>query len=216
MSFSLRMAQKSDAAALVPLWKDFCRQRARADPSMIFKERFNWQAFSTHMLSEPLSYCLLLLRGEEGDAEAPIAGFLSFFYFDESPPGQDGGTFDNPFEPRRCCNIFGIYVRPEYRKQGGAGLLLDAWLEHVEQMQASDVDVLISSDQKGLQEYFRHRPGFTEAAVQFTYHRSLPRDVELPSLHPPPPPAPRTSSVPLPAPQWLLPLPGPGHPSGKS
>ncbi len=186
--FSIRMADLTDAGPLVPLWKDFCRERAAVDPSMILKQGFDYEAFSRYVLGQPLSYCLLLEASSPGGPAPVLAGFLSFFYFDESPPGQSPdaalrGTYDNPFEPRRCCNIFGIYAKPEFRKQGGVSLMLNTWIAHTEQMQASDIDVLISSDQVGLQKYFRH-VGFAEAAVQFTRHRNLPRGVPLPSLHP--------------------------------
>lgn len=188
--FSLRMAEMDDAVPLVPLWKEFCRERAAVDPSMILKQRFDYEAFSRYVLGQPLSFCLLLdaVPTSSPDPTDPIlAGFLSFFYFDESPPGQSPdaarrGTYDNPFEPRRCCNIFGIYVKPPFRQQGGASLMLNQWVAHTEEMKVSDIDVLISSDQVGLQKYFR-TSGFAEAAVQFTRHRNVPRGVPLPNLH---------------------------------
>ena len=114
-----------------------------------------------------------------------------YFYDEAPPPGLPQEMLvehklDNPFKPRRVGSVLGMYVRPEHRDSDNIKRLADLAIQQAIDMQVSDIDILVSAEQTGIQALLQ-RAGFSKAAMQYTKHFEVSNNPELPSLHPPHP-----------------------------
>lgn len=62
--------------------------------------------------------------------------------------------------------------------------LIDAGIQHGQELKVTDLDIQVAAEQKGMQALLQ-RAGFTKTFTQYTKHFSIPTGTELPSLHPP-------------------------------
>lgn len=188
--YTHRLAAVEDAKAIAPLWAAFAEERAAADPSMVLKPNFDFEKYVAHQLNKPLSYCFVLEYQTGNSPE--IVGCLFIYFYDEAPPPMlpvemlEEHELENPFMTRRVGSVLGMYVEPEHRQAEAIQLIANAGIEKAEEMQVSDIDLLIAADQTGIQALLK-RAGFTQAAVQFSKHYQVPEDAELPNLHLPHP-----------------------------
>ena len=109
---------------------------------------------------------------------------LDIYFYDEAPPPQTPlalSILENPFIPRRVGAVLGMYVQPSHQHPQAIKLLTDAALRKAEELKVSDIDLLVSEDQKGIHALLT-RYGFTKSAVQFTKHFEISAE-NLPSLH---------------------------------
>jgi ribosomal protein S18 acetylase RimI-like enzyme len=188
--YTHRLASVEDAKAIAPLWAAFATERAAADPSMVLKPNFDFEKYVANQLNKPLSYCFLL---EYKTSNSPqIVGCIFIYFYDEAPPPLlpaemlEEHEQENPFMTRRVGSVLGMYVEPEHRQPEAIQLIANAAIQKAEEMQVSDIDLLIAADQTGIQALLK-RAGFTQAAVQFTKHYKVANNAELPSLHIPHP-----------------------------
>jgi hypothetical protein len=116
--------------------------------------------------------------------EQQIVGFLFTYVYDEAPPPQISALemWQNPFIPRRVGAVLGMYVKEKHRKPETINLLIEAAIAKAEELKVSDIDLLISIDQTGIQALLE-RFGFVKAAIQYTKHFDI-SEKDLPSLHP--------------------------------
>lgn len=215
-TYSHRLATPEDANAIAPLYLAFAEERAAADPTMVLKPNFDFQQYIAHLLAKPLSYGWVLEHSATQQPKSPIpeksiVGFLFIYLYDEAPPPnlpQDllaQHERETPFLPRRVGSVLGLYLQPEHRNPENIKCLAETALKFAEQMKVNDIDLLISTEQTGIQALLQ-RFGFRQAAVQYTKHNEISADAELPSLHPPHPnldlpEAPSPHSIPLRDPQ---------------
>jgi len=181
-----RLAKIEDTKAIAPLWDNFARERAEADPSMVLKPNFDFEACVRYHLTQPLSYCWVL---EDSGNSSAIVGCLFTYFYDEAPPENTDeiwpdDEFDTPFEPRRICAALGLYVRPEHRNYKTIKKLIDAGISHAEQIQVTDIDLLIASDQTGIQALLE-RSHFAKVGIEYSRRFDLPDNTDLPNLHSP-------------------------------
>lgn len=188
--YTHRLAKVEDAKAIAPLWAAFAAERAAADPSMVLKPNFDFEKYVTHQLHKPLSYCFVLEHQTSNHPQ--IVGCIFIYFYDEAPPPilpaemLEEHELENPFITRRVGSVLGMYVAPEHRQPEGIQLIANAAINKAEEMQVSDIDLLIAADQTGIQALLK-RAGFTQAAVQFSKHYQVANNSELPSLHLPHP-----------------------------
>ncbi|MDJ1176053.1 GNAT family N-acetyltransferase [Roseofilum capinflatum] len=201
MNYSYRLATLEDAEAIAPLWAEFASERQQIDPSMRVKPNFDFYAYIRHQLAKPLTYAWVL------EVEGAIAGCLIIYFYDEAPPPELPETLavdqdlESPFISRRVGSVLGLYVKPEHRQGDAIASLAKTAIAKAEELNVTDIDLLISADQSGIQALLK-RSGFTQAAVQFTKHYQLTPSAELPRLHPPypeldTPPPPHPDAIPL-------------------
>ena len=193
MPYSHRLATTADATAIAPLWAAFAEERASVDPSMAIKPNFDFEKYVTYQLEKPLSFCWVLEHYTEEEPKLKtIVGCIFIYFYDEAPPDNippemiAEHEIENPFVPRRVGSVLGMYVRPEHRKPEAIKLIADASISKAEEMQISDIDLLIGADQTGMQALLQ-RAGFTKTAVQYTRHYQIETTPDLPNLHPPHP-----------------------------
>jgi len=188
--YAHRLASIEDAQAIAPLWAAFAAERAAADPSMVVKPNFDFEKYVAHQLDKPLSYCFVLEYQSNNSPQ--IVGCIFIYFYDEAPPPLlpaemlEEHELENPFMNRRVGSVLGMYVEPEHRQPEAIQLIANAAIKKAEEMQVSDIDLLIAADQTGIQALLK-RAGFTQAAVQFSKHYQNPTNAELPSLHLPHP-----------------------------
>jgi hypothetical protein len=77
--------------------------------------------------------------------------------------------------------VLGMYVRDAHRKPSTITLLTQAAISKAEELKVSDIDLLISIDQTGIQALLE-RSGFVKAAIQYTKYFEI-SGTDLPSLH---------------------------------
>ncbi len=179
MSYIQRLATPDDKNALVSLWRFFAVEREKVDPSMRIKSDFDFARYVGYQLSKPLSFCFVLQYEQE------LVGFLSIYFYDEAPPPQlktELEMLENPFIPRRVGAVLGLYVEEQHRQPPTIKLLIDSALKKAEEIQVTDIDLLVSIEQTGIHALLK-RYGFTESAIQYTKHFQVTGD-NLPSLHP--------------------------------
>ncbi|WP_199249734.1 GNAT family N-acetyltransferase [[Phormidium] sp. ETS-05] len=185
-----RLATPADAAEIAPLWEAFARERMAADPSMQVKPNFDFLQYVRRQLDKPLSYAWVLEW--HADSQSAIVGCLFVYVYDEAPPQELPQEMrleqelENPFKPRRVGAVLGMYVQPEHRHTDTIKLLAEAAINQAEALKVSDIDILVSAEQTGVQALLQ-RFGFTKAAVQYTKHFDLTDATDLPSLHRPKP-----------------------------
>ncbi|ELS32770.1 MULTISPECIES: hypothetical protein [Pseudanabaena] len=190
--YSSRLANLDDASAIAPLWQAFASERAKQDPSMIVTPDFDFTKYITHLIEKPLFYGWLLEHSESEQSAKKIVGCMFVHFYDEAPPASipvellTEHKLYNLFVPRRVGSVLGLYVQPGHRHDYAIALVANAGIQQAEEKQVSDIDILVSSDQTGVQALLE-RVGFTQAAVQYTKHYTLDPDANLPSLHPPRP-----------------------------
>jgi hypothetical protein len=191
MSYIHRLATLTDVSAITPLLSAFFQERVTADPSLTIKSDYDFSQYLTHQLKKSNSFCLVL-EDQQGSYSSEIVGFFLFFAYDESPPNQLADNLrqqcekESPFVPRRVGSTIGMYLHPEHRQPQAIQQLVLAGIDCVEQLKVNDIDVLISSEQTGIQALLE-RLGFVKAAVQYTRHYNIPTSQNLPNLHPPHP-----------------------------
>ncbi|MCL1466082.1 GNAT family N-acetyltransferase [Argonema galeatum] len=202
MPYTHRLATPEDAKAIAPLMSAFSQERESADPSMILKPKYDFEQYVAYQLTKPLSFCWVL-----EDNNKSIVGFFFAYTYDENPPAtlpeelRQHQERENPFQPRRVGSVLGLYVQPKHRHPEAIKQLIEAGIQKAESLQVTDIDVLISAEQTGIQSLLE-RLGFQKAAVQYTRHYDIAKDAELPSLHPPHPELPEVtppapSAIPL-------------------
>ncbi len=202
MPYTHRLATIEDAKAIAPLMSAFAEERESADPSMILKPKYDFEQYVAYQLTKPLSFCWVL-----EDTNKTIVGFFFAYTYDEKPPAtlpeelRQHQERENPFQPRRVGSVLGLYVQPEHRHPEAIKQLIEAGIQQAESLKVTDIDVLISAEQTGIQSLLE-RLGFQKAAVQYTRHYDMAIDTELPSLHPPHPEVlevipPAPSAIPL-------------------
>jgi hypothetical protein len=153
-----RLARPEDAIAIAPLWRDFAQRRSEADPSINLKPDFDYEGYVRYQLKKPLSFGFVL------EYEQQIVGFLFTYVYDETPPPQISALemWENPFIPRRVGAVLGMYVKEKHRKPDTINLLIKAAIAKAEELKVSDIDLLISIDQQGIQ-VLLERLGFVKA-----------------------------------------------------
>lgn len=179
MTYTQRLATGTDLRSLASLWQCFVLEREKADPSTRCRSDFDYLAYVNHRLQQPLSFCYVLEHNND------LVGFLDIYFYDEAPPPQaplELSILENPFLPRRIAAVLGMYVQPSHQQPQTIKLLTDAALNKAAELKVSDIDLLVSEDQKGIHALLS-RYGFTRAAVQFTKHFDVSGD-DLPNLHP--------------------------------
>ncbi len=188
MSYTYRLATLLDVDKITPLLSAFFQERVTADPSLTIKSDYNFSQYLIHQLKRSNSFCLVLEDQQESYSSA-IVGFFLFFAYDESPPSQLAENLrqqcekESPFVPRRVGSTIGMYLHPEHRQPQAIQQLVLAGIDCVEQLKVNDIDVLISSEQTGIQALLE-RLGFVKAAVQYTRHYNIANGEDLPDLHP--------------------------------
>ena len=171
-----RLATPKDAIKIAPLWQAFADAISQADPSMRFKTQFDYERYIAAQLNKPFSFGYLLECVEE------IVGFLFIYFYDETPPSQvlELELLENPFVPRRVGAVLGMYVEESHRKPSTLSLLTEAAIAKAEELKITDIDLLISIDQTGIQALLE-RFGFTKTAIQYTKHYDI-NEINLPDL----------------------------------
>ncbi|HIK09127.1 MAG TPA: GNAT family N-acetyltransferase [Oscillatoriaceae cyanobacterium M33_DOE_052] len=188
--YTHRQATPEDAAAIAPLWAAFAQERTAADPSMLLKANFDFLQYVRRQLEKPLSYAWVLQW--HTDNHSAIVGCLFVYFYDEAPPQElpqemrAEQELENPFQARRVGAVLGMYVQPEHRHTDTIKLLAEAAIQQAATLKVSDIDILVSAEQTGVQALLQ-RFGFKKAAVQYTKHFDLTDATDLPSLHRPHP-----------------------------
>lgn len=156
MSYTHRLATLEDVGAIAPLMSAFAAERSTVDPSLTIKPNYDFNQYITHQLQKANCFCLVLEHGQsQGNSE--IVGFFFFFAYDEAPPPQLPENLrhqyeqESPFLSRRVASALGLYVQPQHRNAQGIQKLILAGMEYVDHWKVSDVDVLISAEQTGIQ-----------------------------------------------------------------
>lgn len=185
MAYQHRLATLEDVDAIAPLMLAFAEERSSIDPSLTLKKDYDFRQYITYQLQKSNCFCLVL----EDQKSNFIVGFFFFFAYDEAPPPQLPENLrhqyeqESPFLSRRVASALGLYVQQQHRNAEAIQQLILAGIGYVDQLKVSDIDVLISAEQKGIQSLLE-RLGFTKSAVQYTRHYDISSDAELPSLHP--------------------------------
>ncbi|MFK0735557.1 MAG: GNAT family N-acetyltransferase [Gloeotrichia echinulata GP01] len=178
MNYQQRLATPKDKTAIAPLWYAFAQERSQADAAITLKPNFDFERYIEYQLTKRHTYCFVLEFGQQ------IVGFICIYIYDEALPSDlimDIEILDNPFHPRRVGAVLGLYVQEAHRNPETIKLLIDVAIAKTEELKVSDIDVLISIEQTGIQALLT-RYGFTKSAIQFTKHFAIP-DTNLPSLH---------------------------------
>lgn len=188
MTYTHRLATLEDVGAIAPLMSAFAAERSTVDFSLTIKPNYDFSQYITYQLQKSNCFCFVL-EHQKSQTSSEIVGFFFFFAYDEAPPPQLPENLrhqyeqESPFLPRRVASALGLYVQPQHRNAQGIQQLILAGMEYVEHWKVSDVDVLISAEQTGIQSLLE-RLGFTKSAVQYTRHYDISPDTELPCLHP--------------------------------
>lgn len=190
MTYTCRPSTANDSKAIALLWSAFAQERESADPTMTIKPQFDFEEYIKNQLTKPLLFCHVLEQEIEGNSQ--LVGCIIIYFYDEAPPPnlpwelREENERSSVFNYRRVGSVLGLYVQPEHRQTANIQLLIDAALQTADEMCVSDIDILISAEQTGVQAFVK-RLGFTKAAVQYTKHFDLSDRTNLPSLHPPHP-----------------------------
>jgi hypothetical protein len=177
MPYIQRLATSDDQKAIASLWRSFAAERQRVDPSMRIKPDFDFERYVGYQLRKPLSFCFVL------QCEQQLVGFLSVYFYDEAPPPElkaELEMLENPFIPRRVGAVLGLHVEKQHQKPQSIKLLIDAALKKAEEFKVTDIDLLVSSEQTGIQALLERR-SFTKSAIQYTKHFQY-IESSLPSL----------------------------------
>lgn len=189
MPYTQRLATKQDLIILTKLWKTFAEQRTRINPSLVLKPNYDFERYITNHLEKPLSFFYVLeYCDSENSSGKNVVGFLSIYFFDESPAPdlpkhmaeyQDAA---NPFLPRRVGTSLGLYVEENHRQTKAIKLLVGTGLKKAEELKVTDINLLIGSDQTGVQALLE-KLGFSHTGIQLTKRYDIDKS-DLPSLHP--------------------------------
>ena len=173
-----RLAIPEDAVKIAPLWQEFVEARSQANPSIKIKSDFDYHGYVEYQLKRPLSFGFVL------ETEGQIVGFLFTYVYDEAPPPQVAALamLENPFVPRRIGSVLSLYVEEVHRQAETIKLLMKAAIAKAEELKVTDIDLLISIDQRGIHALLE-RFGFIRSAIQYTKHYEI-TDENLPNLHP--------------------------------
>ncbi len=171
-----RQANLDDATKIAPLWKAFLQKRSKHDPSIILKPNFDYVAYIKQKLESESIYGFLLEHGEKKD----IVGFLFVYVHDETSYLDNGGITDSPFQPRRMGGAIGMYIKEEHRKPEAITLLVESAIALAKELKISNIDLLISMEQKGIHKLLE-RFGFKKAAIQYTQNYEITHE-DLPKL----------------------------------
>ena len=174
--YQQRLATPNDARLIAPLWHDFLKQRSQFDPSLNLKPQFDYEAYVQRQLQQPSTFGFLLEQIEKQE----IVGFLFVYVHDDIPTGDFGDPLASPFVRRRVGGAIGLYVQEAHRQPEAIGLLIEAAIAKAEALKVSDIDLLISDEQKGIHRLLE-RFGFIKAAIQYTKHYEI-ADKDLPPL----------------------------------
>lgn len=174
-----RRTNLNDAVAIAPLWEAFLMERSHHDPSLVLKPHFDYVLYVKQKLESPSIYGFLIEYGEIKD----IVGFLFVYVHDEIPSLDYEGMMDSPFQPRRIGGAIGMYVLEEHRQPEAITLLVESAIALAEELKISDIDLLISTEQTGVQKLLE-RFGFQKAAIQYTKHYEI-TGQNLPTLQTP-------------------------------
>ncbi|WP_107667254.1 N-acetyltransferase [Cyanothece sp. BG0011] len=177
--YQQRRGTLKDATAIAPLWQSFLQQRTKYDPSLILKSHFDYLSYVKKKLASPSIYSFLLEYEETQD----IVGFLFTYVHDETPSLDYEDVNDSPFLPRRMGGAMGMYIQPQHRKPEAITLLVENAITLAEKLKLSDLDLLISIEQTGVQKLLE-RFGFKKAAIQYSQHYDI-SDQDLPPLQNP-------------------------------
>jgi hypothetical protein len=187
MTYTTRLANSNDVTTIAPLWESFAQEWAAADDSMVIKPNFDFEKYIAYQLTKSLTYGWVL---EHQDHEqSTIIGCLLIYFYDEAPlpnlPPDLLAAYEleNPFQPRRIGSVLSLYVQPKHRKPHAIQQLAIAALHHAEQLQVTDLDILMSIDQGFVHSLLKDN-GFEQSALQFTRRYTIPTDTALPNLHP--------------------------------
>ncbi|NEQ99482.1 MAG: GNAT family N-acetyltransferase [Cyanothece sp. SIO2G6] len=185
--YSQRLATVADARTIVPLWQAFAQQRTQVDPSMQLKPGYDFEQYISYQLQRPFSFFFLLeVELDETSDLKEIVGCFAIYFYDEAPPPELEGIDDfmeSPFQPRRVGAVLGLYIDEKHRQPHTIKLLVDGAIAKAEELKVTDVDVLVSAEQTGVQKLLE-RHGFTKSAVQYSRHYQIADTENLPSLHP--------------------------------
>ncbi|MGK7888514.1 MAG: N-acetyltransferase family protein [Leptolyngbyaceae cyanobacterium] len=185
--YSQRIATVEDAAKVAPLWQAFAQKRTQVDPSMRLKLGYEFEQYISYQLQRPFSFFFLLeLGGDEISSPKEIVGCFAIYFYDEAPPPELDGIDDfmeSPFQPRRVGAVLGLYIEEDHRQPHTIKLLVDGAIAKAEELKVTDIDVLVSAEQTGVQKLLE-RHGFTKSAVQYSRHYQITETEPLPSLHP--------------------------------
>ncbi|TAE61214.1 MAG: hypothetical protein EAZ87_02835 [Nostocales cyanobacterium] len=190
MTYNHRLATLEDHKTLAPLMSEFFADRAKVDPSIVIKDNFNFENYAAYQLLQPLNFTWIL-EHENGQQKTAV-GFMSIYFYDEAPPPNepaslmDRHNFGHPLKPRRVGSVLGIYIQEEHRLADNVKLLVNSAFKKAAEMKVTDIDVLISEDQTGMQALVT-RLGFKKVATQYIQRFTIPENTELPSLYPPHP-----------------------------
>ncbi|MDJ0511573.1 MAG: hypothetical protein QNJ64_20325 [Crocosphaera sp.] len=174
-----RRANLDDAEAIAPLWMAFLLARSHHDPSIVLKPDFDYVFYVKQKLKSPSIYGFLLEYGEKKE----IVGFLFTYVHDETPTLDYENVNDSPFLPRRIGGAIGMYVQQQHRKPEAIALLIESAIALAKELKISDLDLLISIEQTGVQKLLE-RFGFKKAAIQYSQHYDISEE-HLPQLQTP-------------------------------
>jgi hypothetical protein len=116
-------------------------------------------------------------------------GFLLTYAYDEAPPSGlsmeviERHELSHPFVSRRVGTVLGLFVKKEHRSTETITGLIEQAISRAEELKLTDIDLLISAEQKGLHALLE-RHGFTRSAVQYSKHYEVDADQPFPELHP--------------------------------
>lgn len=183
--YTQRLAMPNDTSVIAPLWEAFALERSQADPSMVLKPEFNFERYIAYQLQRPFSYAFLLEFTPNSETQKEVVGIIFIYFYDETPPGENRmeDLLENPFQNRRIGAVLGLYISPPHREQKNIKLLIDAAIAKAEELKVSDIDLLISADQPGIQSLLQRNYQFKKSAVQYTRHYDISSNQNLPSLH---------------------------------
>lgn len=178
MPYRSKLATLEEVDEISHLWEKFTFHRAQINPSMKVKPNFDFRRYAQYQLNKSHRYCFILEHylNENGEIKK-IVGFIFTYIYDEAAPQNlpldllEEIEIQTPFLPRKVGSVLGLYVEQEHR---GIGIktLIESALKKAEELQITDLDLLISEDQKSLQDFLskNKRYGFTRSAVQYIKH----------------------------------------------
>jgi hypothetical protein len=188
-SYQNRTATSNDSNTIAPFVTELCKEWATIDPTRKLKPDFDWQRYTTYLLNQPHTYCILLEHTpDETPDRTTIVGCIVTNFFDESPtpnapPDQlEHHAIAHPFQPRRIGTVMGFYIQPEHRKAKNVIRLIEAAIDQAFSLEIDTIDVQVFSNRTGIQAYLKRR-GFQASNTQYLLSRSIPTGVELPNLH---------------------------------
>lgn len=186
MNYAHRIASSHDSDAITPFVAELCKEWATIDPTRKLKPDFDWQRYTTYLLNQPHTYCIVLEHTTDTTTE--IVGCIVTNFFDESPipnapPDQlEHHAIAHPFQPRRIGTVSGFYIKPEHRKAKNVIRLIEAAIDQADYLKVDTIDVQVFENRSGIQAFLKRR-GFQPANTQLVLSRTIPAGVELPNLH---------------------------------